>query len=241
MPKLLFIRELLWSIGFFLFVSGVKANVEVPNEKIGLFTGRVSKINKKISMIQIRVDFSNFRYLNSKNRVVFWEEHNSKRKCDGYVLGRSASHFLLKVMNFKTCTRYFNVSPGGRLFFYSEDLANNIKTGRELISILLKKRMALYGKLDLSKKNVDSYSTKVEAITKRYKILRDKLELEWKREIAALEEDQAVSLRKHKDLELKVAEIDQKLEAYKIEDDNMKQDRWALDSRLYREAKQIRP
>ena len=67
----------------------------------------------------------------------------------------------------------------------------------------------------------------------RYKTLRDKLELEWRNELQNLDEDNANTLQNYKQLEIQVAEVDKKLEIYRIGDENLTVDRWALDPRLY--------
>jgi chromosome segregation ATPase len=105
--------------------------------------------------------------------------------------------------------------------------------GKELVDILLKKKMAISSKLLRNKKSLDSHIERVNAINLRYKVLRDKLEAEWREELASLEEDRLTSFRNHKDLEGQLLEIDDKLEKYRIEDKNLKEDRWALDPRLY--------
>ena len=205
---------------------------EVKDE-MGLFSATVTKINSNINMLRFRAGFSNFRYLNSKDKVEFWNEHNPNRKCIGFVKGKTSEHFLIKVQDIRECMQKVAFMPGGRIYFYSQDLANNIKMGRELIGILIKKRLALYGIMQQNKKELDEYLEKLDLVNKRYGVLKDKLELEWKQEIASLEEDQTEFIRDYKDLQLKVSEVDQKLEAYRIEEENLREDRWALDSKLY--------
>ena len=74
---------------------------------------------------------------------------------------------------------------------------------------------------------------RVGAINARYQTLRDKLDQEWQKEVHALDEDKTFSLRSYKDLERRRDEIDQKLEQYKLKDENLTLDRWSLDSNLY--------
>jgi predicted nuclease with TOPRIM domain len=105
--------------------------------------------------------------------------------------------------------------------------------GKSLIDILLKKRLALSGKLRREQKDLDSFIEKVNGVNARYQILREKLEAEWRDQVASLEEDKTTSLRNYKDLERRVDELDTKLQRYRIEDKNLKLDRWALDPRLY--------
>ncbi len=202
-------------------------------EKMGVFSGRVSKVNPSAGLVRISIDFTNMKYLNKKDKVEFWDERGSSVKCKGFVIGKSNDHLLLRVPEFRYCLRNIAVMDGAYLMFYSQDLVNNLKMGREVISILLKKRLALNGRLKRKEKDLESYIEKVNAVNMRYKVLRDKLEAEWRDEVAALEEDKIITLRNFKDLERRVLEVDNKLEKYKIEDRNLKLDQWALDPRLY--------
>ena len=101
------------------------------------------------------------------------------------------------------------------------------------MSVLRKKRLALRGKVKTQKVSLDAHIEKVNAVNKRYKVLRDKLEEEWKAEIFALEQDRSVYLQNLKVYESRLFEVDNKIQQYRVEDENMKTDRWALDQKLY--------
>ena len=199
----------------------------------GVFGGRVSKLNEPASMVRVKVDFTNFKYLSKNDRVEFWHETADHLKCSAFVIGKSSEYILLKVPEYDFCKSFVPLTAGGYLRFYSQDLVNNLKMGRELVDILLKKRLAMHGKYSRRKKEVSTHINRVNALNLRYKTLRDKLEAEWRDAIAALEEDHISSKKKLQDLEIELDNIDFKLEKYKIEDSNLKTDRWALDPRLY--------
>ena len=202
-------------------------------DEIAIFSGRVSRINFKADLMRIKIDFGNVKYLNSKDKVEFWDERDSSKRCKGYLVGKSNDYLLFKVPSKNFCKTKVFLSIGAYLKFYSVDLFNNIKMGKSLIDILLKKRLALSGKLRREQKALDSFIEKVNGVNARYQILRDKLEAEWRDQIASLEEDKTTSLRNYKDLEIRVEDLDKKLQRYSIEDKNLKLDRWALDPRLY--------
>ena len=199
----------------------------------GFFSGRLSKINRDISVIRVKVDFDNVKYVNVKDKIEFWDEKNSTLKCKSYVLGRTADYILLKLPDFKFCERSLYLTTGSYFKFFSEDLLNNVKMGKEVVTILLKKRMAVEGQLDTRNKELANHMERVNAINARYQTLRDKLDQEWQKEVHALDEDRTFSLRSFKDLERRRDEIDQKLEQYKLKDENLTLDRWSLDSNLY--------
>lgn len=212
-----------------LFPSDIKA--ELSEE--GFFSGRISKINSEISTVRVRVDFDNVKYLNPKDQIEFWDEKNSSQKCKSYIVARTSDYLLLKVPEMASCKKYLYFTTGAYFKFYSEDLLNNVKMGKEVVTILLKKRLAVQGQMEGRNKEITSHVERVNAINARYQTLRDKLDQEWKKELHALDEDKTYAVRSYKDLERRRDEIDQKLEQYKIKDENLTLDRWSLDSHLY--------
>lgn len=209
----------------------VNSRAELSEE--GFFSGRISKINKDISILRIKVNFDNIKYLNPKDKIEFWDEKNSSQKCKSYIVARSSDYLLLKVPELEYCQKHLYIMLGSYFKFYSEDLLNNINMGREVVSILLKKRTAVKGQLDGKNIEMNTHIERVNVINARYQSLQDKLEHEWKKELYALEEDKTFTVRSYKDLERRLEEIDKKLEQYKIKDENMTLDRWSLDSHLY--------
>lgn len=199
----------------------------------GFFSGRISKINYEISVVRIKVDFDNIKYINVKDKIEFWDEKNSSLKCKSYVIGRTADYVLLKLPDMKYCTQNLYFTTGAYFKFFSEDLKNNVSMGREVVGILIKKRMAVQGQMDVRNKEIQGHMDRVGAINARYQTLREKLEQEWQKELHGLDEDRTFSLRSYKDLERRRDEIDQKLEQYKLKDENLTLDRWSLDSNLY--------
>jgi hypothetical protein len=200
---------------------------------MGLFSGRVSRVNDQAGLIRLKIDFANMKYLNKRDKVEFWDERGPEVKCKAYVIGKSNYYLLLKVPEFGFCKKLLFVAEGGYLRLFSQDLVNNIKMGRELVKILLKKRLALNSRLLGNQKELDNHIEKVNAVNLRYKVIRDKLEAEWREELALIEEDRLSAFRNYKDLQGRILDIDNKLERYRIQDKNLKEDRWSLDPRLY--------
>ncbi len=211
-------------------------NIEVamPNiGDLGDFAGRISKINQSASLLRFKLSFENAKYINKRDRVDFWDERDPNIRCKGYVVGKSSEYILVKVPEYAYCDRTLNIAVGAYIRFFSPDLINNLKMGRELLDVLLKKKIALSGKMLRTKKSLESYIEKVEATNGRYQVLREKLEAEWRENLALIEEDRLVSLRNYKDLEQRVDDINFKIEQYNIAEDNFRTDRWSLDPRLY--------
>lgn len=199
----------------------------------GLFSGYISKVNEVAKTIRVRLDFANSKFLTKKDTVKFWMQHNKSLNCRGLIIGKSNDYILLKLARYTLCSKRISLSPGNYLHFYSEDLANNIQMGSEVIKLLNKKKLALNSKMLDSKRELDSYMNRVNALNERYRVLRSKLEKEWRDELQNLEDDRLITLRNYKSFQHRLNEVNFKMAKYRIEDENMKEDRWSLDSRFF--------
>lgn len=202
-------------------------------DKDGIFSGRVVTTHPQAGLIRVYFKFDNLKYINKRDVVEFWKNQDTQNRCQAKVLGKSNDYLLLKVYKYDFCARKLFIERGSYVKFYSEDLLANIKTGRELMEILLKKRLGIKGQLEEAKKNLENYMTKVEAVNKRYEVLRIKLEQEWQKEIAYLDEDKNTTFSRYKELETRLDEVEHKLQRYQVSDQNLDLDRWSLDSQLY--------
>ena len=82
-------------------------------------------------------------------------------------------------------------------------------------------------------RDLDQHVEKMDAVNKRYEILRQKLEIEWQKELSLLEEDKTEVYMSYKHSQARLSELEHKLQKYRIEDENLKEDRWSLDPKLY--------
>ena len=82
-------------------------------------------------------------------------------------------------------------------------------------------------------KTLSGFIEKIDVTNKRYELLRQKLELEWQKELSNLEEDKTKSYALLKDAEAKLHDIEFKLQQYRVRDQNLIKDRWSLDPNLY--------
>ncbi len=228
------VKVLIISMLLIASAAGRAQSEESKSDEIGShFTGRISSLNPKARLARIRTDFTNIKFLNRKDRIEFWNETYATQRCVALVEGRTNDYILIKIPQYDMCIRKVHFTTGSYLHFDSEDLRKTVKVARELVEILLKKRLAMKAKKDRHHKELIGYVEKVDTVNKRYEILRQKLEIEWKKELAALEEDKSVSFAEFKNSEARLNEIDSKLEAYRIDDHNLKLDRWSLDPALY--------
>jgi len=197
------------------------------------FTGRISRLNEKARLARIRTDFGNIKFLNRRDRVEFWNETYPDQRCVALVEGRTNDYLLLRIPQYDTCVRRVHITTGSFLHFQSKDLEETVGMARDLVEILLKKRLAMQAKKERHQRELTGHVEKVDAVNKRFEILRQKLEIEWQKELSALEEDKAKIFTEYKNAEARMNEIDTKLESYRVEDHNLKLDRWSLDPALY--------
>ena len=198
-----------------------------------IFSGRISRINSSAKLLRVKVNFKNLKFLNSKDRVEFWNETYTDVRCLSFIEARTNDYLLLRVPNYDQCIKKMHMTVGSYLHFYSEDMVNNMKLSQEVVEILLKKRLALLAKKQRHEKDLDVFVEKVEAVNKRYEVLNQKLQLEWKNDIALLEEDKSRSFKDYEEAQARLNEIEGKLESYKIHDQNLTVDRWSLDPMLF--------
>ncbi len=219
------------------FASPWPARAQTPesgkDESGFRFGGTISRLNATARLARIRTDFGNIKFLNRKDRVDFWNETYPEQRCSGLVEGRTNDYLLIKIPDYDSCVRKVHFTTGSYIKFESGDLEKSVSIARELVNILLKKRLAMKSKKDRHQRELDGYIEKQAAVNQRYEVLRQKLEIEWQKELAALSEDKARTFTEFKSAEARMNEIDSKLESYRIEDHNLKLDRWSLDPALY--------
>jgi hypothetical protein len=197
------------------------------------FKARISRLNSTARLLRMKTDFANAKFLNRRDRVDFWNDSYPDQRCRSWVEGRSNEYLLLKVYDYESCIRRVHFTTGSLITLTSIDLERTIKVVRELVNVLLKKRLAMQAKMIRHQKDLDGHVEKVAAVNARYRVLKEKLENEWNRELLNLEEDKAKIFTEFKVSEARLFEIDTKLESYRLEDNNLKIDRWSLDPEIY--------
>lgn len=233
MPKHLILFVILCALSLTTaFAQGI-SNEKKKDEDATVFSGRISRLNASAKLARIRTDFANIKFLNRRDRLEFWNETYPDRRCMALVEGRTNDYLLIRIPQYDTCIRKVHFTTGAYLHFDSPDLDQTLKIAKELMEILLKKRLAMNAKKERHKRELDAHVEKVDAVNRRYEILRQKLEIEWQKELAAVEEDKARSFTEFKNSEARVNEIDTKIESYRLDDHNLKLDRWSLDPALY--------
>ncbi len=199
------------------------------SKSLSNFNARLFSNSEKTGLLKFRTDFSNQRFITPGIKVKFRTNKNLDYYCEAVVLSKTARHFLLRLTHKKKCYKYQNMSNGVEGEFVSVDFERNIETTNELVRILNKKRMAIYGKLKVTKKRLDSFLERTNSVNARYDTLRDKLEVERQEALNYLESERLLDVQNYKNYTARLDEIDFKLERYKVEDSNSVDQRWSLD------------
>jgi hypothetical protein len=141
---------------FFLLLLSSYCAFGIPKEVTSYhatFSGRVSRLNEKAALARVKIDFENAKYLNKKDKVEFWSDTQPEKRCSSYIEGRSNEYILIKIPQYAECVGGVHITTGAYLHFYSPDMERNMKVGRELLDILLKKKMALDARKHRYQKN----------------------------------------------------------------------------------------
>lgn len=224
---------MLKAIIFGILFSLCASSQVFDSESAATFSARVSKINRTAKLIRLKTDFPNAKYLSEGDKVEFWNASYPGRRCSAFLEARSPEYLLLKVPLYQDCVARAHLTVGSYLHLYSKDLEESVSVGKDLVDILLKKRLALRSRMLRHQKEMDGFVEKMDALNKRYEVLRQKLELEWQQELSALEEDKTKSYMYYKQSQARLNELEHKLQKYRVEDQNLVEDRWALDPNLY--------
>ena len=206
------------------FFVGASAEADLSKFKSRLFSK-----NLGAGLLKFRADFSNARFLTPGTKAKFKTNVGVAYSCEGVVVSKSVNHFLFKVFHGEKCARYQNLSLGLNANFRSHDLEKNINTTYELIDILNKKRMAIYGKLKETKKRLDTFLERTSAVNARFDALRSKLESERHEALNYLESEKMMDIQNFKNFGSRLDEIDFKIEKYRVMDTNYTDEKWSLD------------
>lgn len=217
---------------FSLSVNGFSKEYKNLDDSV-VFSGRVSKINSLAKLLRLKIYFENAKFLSKNNRIEIWNPTYPKNKCLTYLEGRTSEYLLVRVPKYQKCRSSIYFAAGSYLHMYSPDLENSLSTAKELQEVLNKKRTALAARLKRYKKTMNGFIEKIDVTNKRYEILRQKLELEWQKEISNLEEDKSKSYALYQKTQTKLHELDYKAQQYRVRDQNLIEDRWSLDPKLY--------
>ncbi|MDB9786630.1 hypothetical protein OAB57_00870 [Bacteriovoracaceae bacterium] len=216
-----------------LAIFTISISVCISANNYSEMPGRISKINLLGRLVRIRIRSKNIKFFNKSDRLKFWGYGNSSKQCRGKVAGKTNEYLLVKVPDIELCIKYTSIVVGGKVSVFGRTFTDKIHMANEVVSLLSKKRLAIDGRIRQSEKEMISFYDKIEAVNQRYSILLEKLKGQWKDEIRDLEHDKLTAENAYNHYRIKRDDIDFKLERYRVSNDQLEKDRWALDSQFY--------
>ncbi|MBF0359843.1 MAG: hypothetical protein HQK49_02475 [Oligoflexia bacterium] len=229
-----------------LLITTTVASTRNPKESIdennlSRFSARISRVNVEASLVRLKVDFKNMKFLNKGDKLeIFFSDSNQPTEskntfhCKATLVGKTNEYLLIKMIDLKTCIDKTHFSVGIYTLVECNRLKQKLIIAQEVIDILLKKKLALTSRLTREEKDISQYINKIESINKKYDLLRTKLESEWQEELSAIENDRLISIKNSNDLKNQLIEVEHKIEEYSMDDQNFSSDRWSLDSINYK-------
>lgn len=213
-------------VSFIFFIFSTLAQEAVSP---GTFSGRISRLNPEATLMRVRLEFANSKFLRTNDAVEFWNEGMPMVRCQGAIVGKSGEYFLMRVYEWKLCISKVGFSVGSHVYFESKDLEKTLITAKEMARILLQKRMLLQGQTTMKANDVNDQSSQLENINTRYEAMIERIKNEWNESIKGLTSEKSANQVELNSLKAQLDEIDFQLERYRIEDANFKKDRWAID------------
>ena len=217
----------------FIFSSVVHAQMYTEGEDTKVFPLRISKLNTLANLIRFKVDFKNVKFLQKDNYIEFWNPSYKNKKCRSIIEGVANEYLLVRVLDYDKCVGKVGFTVGSYLHGTSPELMANMDQARDLMDILKRKHLALSARLTREKKFLESHMEKVEATNKRFETLKQKLEIEWQKELSNLERDKTRSFESYQKTQAQINDVEYKMQQYRVHDQNMTVDRWSLDPKLY--------
>ena len=143
---------------FILFVLLFCHSLHAKN--LSKFKARIYSADKESGLVKFRTEFSNSRFIVRGTRLKFTSSPGAPYQCEGIVIGRSRHHFLMKVYEIDRCSISQSLTPGISASFTCLDLERNIEATKELVVILNKKKVALRGQMESTKRKLRLFCRK---------------------------------------------------------------------------------
>lgn len=207
-----------------------------------IFSGHITQVEKDAHILKVLIDFENMKFLSKGDQVEFWNPTTKSNTCHANVIAKSNKYLLIKLKNYAYCNRTVYFAVGSYLKMSSPDLKDKLLQAIEIGKVLALKEKAQNAKLARLKKKLELTPVDRDLINKRYEVLKEKLELEWQQKLTELEDDKTYLFARYKRAQTDLRSIDNKLYRYNLVDQNLVEDRWALDSKIQSyEKKRVLP
>jgi len=217
-----------------LFISlSIFAQEYKQDEDSYSFEARVVATNDEGQLLRLKTSFDNSKFLTDRDFVILSRQQHQSTECLGKMVGRSPDYILIKLTEYASCQRAIGFSEGSLVSISSEDLKKNIQAAKTLIEVLLKKRLALRSKIGRVRNQLKVRDQRVGGIQHKYQQLIRDLERKRDVELGDLTSEFVSEESELQELKIRLNETIFKIEKYKVNDHNLKEDRWSLDAFIY--------
>jgi hypothetical protein len=206
---------------------------DIYSAEPGVFSGRLFKINEVGNFVSFVVDFQNMKFLNKQDRVQMWRQENPQVSCSGVLISKTSEVILLKLNDVQDCQKKIGLATGAYYRMNSFEFESRLDEVEDIYKILIDKEFALRSLILRNESDLSKFESRMKAVNERYKMLESKLKAEWKNDIRLIEEERGQLQKKIVDYQISRNDVLFKMEKYKKGDNNLKEDRSALDSRYF--------
>jgi hypothetical protein len=217
----------------YLKVKGLDSFYD-PKVDYSQFSGRLTDKDKTGTIIKIQSESKNIKFFKASDQLHFWVAKNRESQpCSANVRSVEEGYLVLFVKNLYPCWgEAYNFRRGTILVFESERLAERIKeASRYRVALLAKKRDFLY---QLNRVNKFVWGYKQEQIDLAARYDKEILDLQKKKEesLSMLTSKKKDQVRVQRQLIEKLDQLDDDLNFFRVEKDELYTDRWHLDQGL---------
>lgn len=202
---------------------------EEETAKDEFFTLRLSASDRSTQELKLKVDITRAKFLKVGDQLQLsaWPVEGQK-KCEGTVTLTTVSYLFAKVKDWAGCVAQAGLRKGMLLYAQSAQLKETIAKARLMTQLLLKKRALLLGQTYQQEKVAGVESLKAKMINDKYEEMIETLKKQWEDELAGLGPKRIEEQKLLEDLKNDVAQIDLDLERYRVEEQQLHDDQWAL-------------
>ncbi len=206
-----------------------------PNFDYSRFFGRVTDKDPTGQIYKIESETKNVRFFKVGDLVTFFVEggDDGEDPCRAYVRDVEKDFFVLYVEDIRTCWRrdaYFR--RGSRLRMTSDKLAQRVRDAGLFRVLLLRRRKDYFTQLNGINRFVWSFEQQKVQVAAEYDRRIAEMQAQKQKALDQLLSKKADQIRLQRELGQQLDEIDNDLEFYRIEREELALDRWEHDHDL---------
>lgn len=197
------------------------------------FTGRVTDRDKSANILKVSSEDKNVKFFRAGDLVNFTVASKDTNFCQGYVRNVEEKFFVMFVKDLYTCWEnddYFR--RGTMLHFRSNQLARRVQEASKYRIVLLKRKKDFFKQLNDVNHFIWSYDQQKVLTASDYDLKIVELQKGKQKALEMLLAKKKDQIRLQKELIRRLNELDEELDHYRIEKDDLLVDRWHLDHDL---------